>query len=84
MNASGKKVVLYYDVCIKIDHLRKHGPSTPFWTGYSKDREVLEGSWLKTGVILPGPPFRRFDNGFEPFSDKDILTESQSNKGIWK
>jgi hypothetical protein len=84
MNSSGKKVVLYYDVCIKIDHLRKHGPSTPFWTGYNKDREVLEGTWLKNGVILPGPPFRRFDNGHEPYEDKDILTESQSNKGIWK
>lgn len=84
MTASEKPVVLYYDVCIRIDHLRKHGPSTKFWSGYKKDREVLEGSWMKNDVIMPRPPFRRFDGGFEPFEDKDILTVSQSNKGIWE
>lgn len=84
INASLQPVVLYRDVVIKIDHLRKHGPATKFWTGYSKDREILEGAWIKNGVILPHIPYRRFDNGHEPYTDKDILTISQSNKGIWE
>jgi len=82
-NESGLPVFLFYDACIKIDHLRKHGPTTPFWTGYNKDREVLEGAWFKNDVIIPHIPYRRFDGGHQPFEDKDILTVSQSNKGKW-
>lgn len=74
---------------IDIDHLGKSimiGESTnqndfrnrPFATGYTKDREVLEGSWKQTQQGT----FIRADE-FEPYEDKDILTVSQSNKGKW-
>lgn len=65
--------------CIVIDHYRKHGIKRPFATGYNKDREVLEGSWVKDGKAS----LIRNDV-HEPYEDADILTKSQSNKGQWE
>lgn len=75
---------------IDIDHLGKSikiGESKteddflnrPFATGYVKDRAVLEASWASGTSALT----ERRDT-FEPYEDKDILTVSQSNRGIWE
>jgi len=77
------------DAHIDIDHLGKSiqiGESTtesdflhrPFASGYHKDRQVLESSWVKRDTVS----LERNDS-FEPFEDKDLLTVSQSNKGKW-
>lgn len=74
---------------IDIDHLGKSlaiGESKkeedflnrPFARGYHKDRKVLEGSWVKNGKVM----LIRNDM-FEPYEETDLLTKSQSNKGIW-
>lgn len=86
------------DCFIDIDHLGKSiaiGESKtekdflnrPFATGYEKDRQVLEGSWVDN--LRPGN-LKKDANGkyirndsFEPFENKDLLKSSQSNKGIW-
>lgn len=93
----GAKVEIFggKDCYIEIDHLAKSlaiGESKneadflnrPFAKGYNKDREVLESSWTKNGKLyIENDKYVRFDN-HEPFSDQDILTKSQSNKGIWE
>lgn len=92
--ADGGKVEIFggQDCYIEIDHLGKSyltGESKteadflnrPFAKGYPQDRMVLESSWVIPGT-QHGVTFTRNDT-FEPFEDKDILTISQSNKGIW-
>jgi len=76
---------------IDIDHLGKSmqiGESKteadfldrPFATGYGKDREVLENSWaLNSSRVLE----ERRDE-FEPYSEEELFTKSQSNKGKWE
>lgn len=88
------------DCFIDIDHLGKSlliGESKtekdflnrPFAQGYTKDREVLESSWTLNGNIravmsVNNYPIYLRNDEFEPFEDKDLLTVSQSNKGIWE
>ena len=101
--ADGGEVVKFEEGCVKIDHLKKHGKETKFWTGYDDDRKVLEGSWVIGGweeqpkqfIVYGIPPyfytpiinrevtFHRIDK-FVPFEDKDLLTKSQGQKGIWE
>jgi len=52
----------------------------PFAEGYPMDRSVLERSWAhgRRSVLS-----ERRDR-FEPYSEEDILTESQSNRGRWE
>ncbi len=80
------------DCFIDIDHLGKSiliGESKtqadflnrPFAKGYDKDREVLEKSWCPLKKV--DGKWIRYDK-FEPFTDEDLLTKSQSNKGIWE
>lgn len=88
-DGGGVKIFSYKDAYIDIDHLGKSyliGESKtqndfikrPFALGYVKDREVLERSWVRNGVVST----QRTDT-FEPYLDADILTESQSNRGVW-
>lgn len=73
---------------VEIDHIRKSidsGESSnraqfydrPFATGYKHDRKILEES-----VIINGADIQI--KTFEPYSDKDLFTESQSHKGGWE
>lgn len=100
--AAGGKVYKYEEGCVFIEHLKKHGTETKFWTSYDSDRRILEESWTKEGYA--GVPTMAVDmsdksiffrllnhevtfermNQFEPYSHNNILTESQSNKGIWE
>jgi hypothetical protein len=71
---------------IEIDHWNKsklcnegNFLKRPFAQGYQKDREVLESSWTINGKVT----MVRNDK-FEPFTKQDLLTKSQSNKGIWE
>jgi hypothetical protein len=64
-----------------VNHRDSHNNSETVFRGnyYKIDREVLEGSWLKNGIVQS----KRLD-AFEPFSNVDILTKTQSyNKGKW-
>jgi hypothetical protein len=51
--ADGGEVIKHESDVVSIDHLRKHGPSTKFWSGYNWDRKVLEDTWLEEGYIKP-------------------------------
>lgn len=96
MNAylAGGRVEIFGDEnnYIDIDHLKKSidiGESKdhkeflhrPFATGYPHDRKILEGSWLKSGVVIKGHP--RQDK-FEPYEEKNLYVKSQSYKGCWE
>ena len=69
---------------IELDHKNKHDPKfgisgeRPFGKGYLHDRKILEGSWGKQGQMKYAIPYQRYDAGFEPYEDKDLLTKSQS------
>jgi Glycosyl transferase family 2 len=47
--ADGGSVIKYENGCVNIEHLRKHGPSTKFWSGYDHDRKILEDTWVIGG-----------------------------------
>lgn len=64
---------------VQLEHSKKHGPSTRFWTSYDHDRKILEGSWSRGKTVS----MTRFDT-FEPFPQGDITKESFGPKGIWK
>jgi len=83
---------------INIDHLKKSiavGESNnqdeflkrPFASGYPHDRKILEASWVWNGKAMTSSAVikghHRKDK-FEPYEDKDILTISQSYKGVWE
>lgn len=74
---AGGCVLIFKDGEVYIDHEKKHKNEHSFRAGYSKDRQVLESIWGKTGSgrLLP----------HEPYEDKDLLTRSQSNNNpsIW-
>lgn len=78
--ADGGSVHIWRDGRITIDHYRRHGLVRPFATGYNKDREILEGSWAKDGMVVS----QRRDR-FEPYADEMILEKSQSfnNGKLW-
>jgi hypothetical protein len=64
-----------------VNHKDSHNNSETVFRSnyYKKDREVLEKSWILNGIIQS----KRLDV-FEPFSEIDILTKTQSyNKGKW-
>ncbi len=70
----------------------------PFAKGYNYDRGVLEKSWTtydpkKIQTLLAQGPInlsrmkfvvKQRNDTFEPFEDKDLLTKSQGEKGIWE
>ncbi len=83
---------------IDIDHLGKSlaiGESKveadfikrPFAMGYPHDRSILEGSWCRKearGMVVPVIDGKHQRNDtFEPFSDVELLTKSQSFTGKW-
>jgi hypothetical protein len=90
--ADGAKVEVFggKDCFIDIDHLGKFEKVSgkkgfkehnkrPFASGYPHDRKILEGSWIRNGIVQKD----RLD-AFEPYKDTDLLTKSQSHKGIWQ
>lgn len=76
--ADGGSVYLYRDKRIVLDHFNKHtNHCSDFSNAYKHGRKILETSWPRE---LQG----RTDK-FEPFEDlPDLLTSSQSYKGIWQ
>jgi hypothetical protein len=77
----GSVIIFNQGECI-IDHEHKHGKEHSFRAGYTKDRDVLEKIWGKTGELLhTGKALKH-----EPYSTKDILIKSQSNNNpsIWE
>lgn len=88
----GGKMYHFAEASIFLDHYNKHDPrwrtsrDRPFALGYDHDRRILEGAWGKLGQMRYDVfPYQRYDGGFEPFEDKDIMTISQSftRKDIW-
>lgn len=53
-NHYGGNVVKFEDKCVRIEHIKKHGNTTAFWSEYDHDREVLENSWV-IGGYKPKP-----------------------------
>jgi len=88
----GGNLYHFSDAYIEIDHLHKHDPEfgisdkRPFGQFYLHDRKILEGAWGRRGQMNYDefPNFTRYDDGFEPYKNKNILTKSQGPKGIWK
>ncbi len=81
---NGGKLHYFGDSVIELDHLHKHDPAfgisdkRPFGQAYNHDRKILEGSWGRRGQMIYKCPYHRYDNGFEPYEDKNLLTKSQS------
>jgi hypothetical protein len=62
-----------------VSHQRAHMGGTVFRTNhYFDDRRVLESAWMDGNTILPK---RKYP--VNPFSDTDILTITQGQKGQW-
>lgn len=53
----GAKIIKYTDKKVRIEHLKKHGSSTKFWTGYDYDRKVLEDAYVLGGYKPSGPAY---------------------------
>lgn len=58
--ADGGCVVKYEEGVVNIEHLKKHGKGTKFWTGYNHDRKVLEDTWVIGGYREPSRPLPVF------------------------
>ncbi len=89
---AGGKMVHFSDAWIDLDHWNKHdlrwriSAERPFGKGYNHDRKILEGTWGKKGQMRYDVfPYQRYDSGFEPFENTDLLTKSQSftMKDVW-
>ncbi len=88
----GGKLFHFSEESIEIDHAAKHDPKygfsdkRPFAQFYVHDRRILEGAWGQRRQMKYSefPNFTRFDEGFEPYENKDLLTVSQSHKGMWE
>jgi hypothetical protein len=67
-------------VPVIVNHQKAHDSSgTVFRSGYfNHDRSILENSWIRNGIIQK----KRLDT-VERFVNEDILTKTQSYKGIW-
>jgi hypothetical protein len=80
----GGKMYHFNEGVILLDHANKHDKrwgikDRPFAKGYPHDRAILEGAWgIKGQMQYDGPPFKRYDNGFEPFEDTELSTKTQS------
>lgn len=62
-----------------VSHEKAHSRGTVFRTNFYRiDRQVLESAWMEDGRILQQ---RKYP--VVPFSDENILTESQGEKGMW-
>jgi hypothetical protein len=92
MYNDGAKIFHFSEAWIDLDHWNKHdiryrtGTDRPFAKGYNHDRRILEGAWGKKGQMKYDViPYQRYDAGFEPFEDTDLLTKSQSFtlKDVW-
>jgi hypothetical protein len=64
--ADGGTVVKHESDVVYIEHLKKHGRSTKFWTAYDKDREVLEDTWVIEGFKPLEPNKTIFDQKKNP------------------
>lgn len=83
--ADGGTVVPYEPgPTITIDHNKKHGNSTKFWSGYRPDRKVLEDIWIKGGYRNPTPYVKvTFPDGqeipvFKVLDNREVLKAPQS------
>lgn len=85
MQDGGTVELFLDDHYVSLDHKAKHDEGgSKFAHGYELDRITLEFSWYRDWCkhTWPRGPIIRYDT-FESFESKDILTVSQSNKGIW-
>jgi len=77
-NQFGGKVIKYFDKCVNIEHLKKHGPKSDFWSGWGHDREVLENSWV-VGGSKPYPDIAldiKKKEAFYPIvADREVMRE---------
>ena len=65
-------------VPVLVHHQKSHS-DTVFRSGYfSDDRKVLEEAWIKDRIIQSKRLIK-----FEPFSDENIISETQSQRGRW-
>ena len=76
--ADGGSLLRYNDKQIALDHFNKHvNHNSDFSSAHRQGRRILENSWPRPGLL------QRQDT-FEPFENTpDLLTVSQSHKGIW-
>lgn len=82
--ANGGTVVAYDPgPTITIDHNKKHGNSTKFWSGYRGDRKILEDIWVKGGYKNPSPYVKvTFADGteipvFKILDNREVLKNPQ-------
>ena len=63
-----------------VSHEKAHYQGTVFRSNfYPADRQVLEGAWMEDGKVLHQ---RKYP--VRPFSDENILTITQGQRGLWK
>lgn len=62
---NGGQVIKYEEACVHIEHLKKHGAGTKFWSGYPHDRSILESTWLIDGIKMRPEPIL-VANGLKP------------------
>jgi hypothetical protein len=59
-----------------IEHQKKHGNSTKFWTGYNHDRKILEDTWVKQGYVEAQRPLTVFKGTkwehFFPIENREV------------
>lgn len=82
--AMGGKVVKFEDACVTIDHIKKHGASTKFWSGYDHDRKVLEDTWVIGGYKPAEKPLVVFKPSasiqmqpFLPITNREVIFKPQ-------
>lgn len=64
--SSGGITVKFEDVCVFIEHIKKHGKSTKFWTAYDHDRMILENTWCIGGYAPAEKIMTVFDQSRKP------------------
>lgn len=74
--SDGGEVIKYEEGCVNIEHLKKHGEGTKFWTGYNHDRKVLEDIWVLGGYKPVPEPFLTFIKGdwlnYFPLDNREV------------
>lgn len=78
--ADGGQVIKYEEGCVNIEHQKKHGNGTKFWTGYNYDRKVLEDTWVKGGYHETPTPHIAMEKGtmkmlgfYYPIDNREVL-----------